>query len=527
MGHLIHQNLLQITGNILPPKEGGGGKEYENIIAEVLAWIGKKSSIEVTAQPNKKVFEVEEDGNRVEAVNLSLPSGQFWALEYRHPCTQINGRFWNTEICLAEQPSNKGCLFGLRLSTISEQAVIERPIPTIPAIIRQLGIHVDGRLIDDSPALLSADTSQDQLDDFLDYLEDSTRTTPIIIVTLPNQSKDIRQCLIDPFRLARMTQGIAKVYVLWPEITYKLSDKFGSRLSVYNGASRIYLPGFPNSEKEHPLFLPERYNNRPHVLESMIRRFAAIHSINHPNAENDLPRFIQIKSFYLDHISINQTKENGKDSVRLSIALNQLDVLKEQMDQALSLAAEEEASRKTAEKELEALRMELEGLKSAFSVKADPVVRILDKGIFPPLREVGEWGNACLNGRVLIHPRALRGAKKALYENPPLVYQGLILLSREYWEMKQGGEKLRDVFINEARRLGLDYAGSIDPVRAREYGDEYFVDVGRERFFLNMHLSRGNSKEERHCLRIYYAWDEDKNRVVVGHLPSHLTNRYT
>jgi hypothetical protein len=38
-----------------------------------------------------------------------------------------------------------------------------------------------------------------------------------------------------------------------------------------------------------------------------------------------------------------------------------------------------------------------------------------------------------------------------------------------------------------------------------------------------MHVKKGNSREARNCLRIYFFWDEEREQVVVGHLPAHLT----
>lgn len=40
-------------------------------------------------------------------------------------------------------------------------------------------------------------------------------------------------------------------------------------------------------------------------------------------------------------------------------------------------------------------------------------------------------------------------------------------------------------------------------------------------------LLRGGSstKDNRYCLRIYFFWDDSRQKVVVGHLPSHLETR--
>ena len=42
-----------------------------------------------------------------------------------------------------------------------------------------------------------------------------------------------------------------------------------------------------------------------------------------------------------------------------------------------------------------------------------------------------------------------------------------------------------------------------------------------------MHIRKGRDHDARHCLAIYFFWDEETRQVVVGWLPSHLDNRLT
>ena len=65
-------------------------------------------------------------------------------------------------------------------------------------------------------------------------------------------------------------------------------------------------------------------------------------------------------------------------------------------------------------------------------------------------------------------------------------------------------------------------------VKFEQEGDAYYVNypIGTtQRVFLQFHLERGNRHEDRYCMRIYFFWDDDTNQVVVGWLPSHLSNR--
>ena len=58
-----------------------------------------------------------------------------------------------------------------------------------------------------------------------------------------------------------------------------------------------------------------------------------------------------------------------------------------------------------------------------------------------------------------------------------------------------------------------------------ELGDEYDVIYNGRKCRLEQLIVKGNDRDPRHCLRIYFFWDDETNRVVIGSLPGHLQNR--
>jgi hypothetical protein len=183
-----------------------------------------------------------------------------------------------------------------------------------------------------------------------------------------------------------------------------------------------------------------------------------------------------------------------------------------------------------------AMREEAAGYK-ALAIRQAPVIRLLRSALggkreatveggcadeWTSLDRLAAWADANID-RVVVLPRALGEAKKSTYENPDLIHQALELLAVTYTGVK--ANKVRREALKEgALRLGLFIGGSVDPSRAGMEGDEYFVNfVGRRRF-LDQHLGRGTSRDPRYAMRIYFFFDEESGRVVVGWLPSHLSN---
>lgn len=123
--------------------------------------------------------------------------------------------------------------------------------------------------------------------------------------------------------------------------------------------------------------------------------------------------------------------------------------------------------------------------------------------------------------QILIAPRAISEAKKALYEEPARALAALTMLATTYRAAKRS-EIDRQHLKEHADRLGLFIGGSVDPSRAGEAGDEYFIRYGGRRRFLDQHVGRGTSRDPRFILRIYFTWCDETERVVVGWLPTHL-----
>jgi len=136
------------------------------------------------------------------------------------------------------------------------------------------------------------------------------------------------------------------------------------------------------------------------------------------------------------------------------------------------------------------------------------------------LKDIGEW--ARLNeDRIIIMQRAISTTKRGSYENPALLYECLELLATEYTQVKTG-QADRNAFKNRADSMGVEYGGSVEPSVAGELGDLYFIRWNGRRQFLDQHLSKGNARDPRFCLRIYFLFCPVVQKVIVGHMPTHL-----
>lgn len=141
------------------------------------------------------------------------------------------------------------------------------------------------------------------------------------------------------------------------------------------------------------------------------------------------------------------------------------------------------------------------------------------------LADLDAWAAARAD-QIVILPRAIAEAKRSHYTDVARVYDVLEMLAELYAATKKGTAE-RDALKQRCNELGLSIGRSVDPSRAGQAREEYFVTYKGRKRFLESHVGRGTSREPRFTLRIYFFYDEDDEVVVVGFLPTHLSNSMT
>lgn len=138
------------------------------------------------------------------------------------------------------------------------------------------------------------------------------------------------------------------------------------------------------------------------------------------------------------------------------------------------------------------------------------------------LAQLSDWC-ALHEDDIVVLPRARAGAKKSLYESPATIFRALEILAGPYRQFRRG-ELSKAEFDEQLLPTGLRLSGSVGFSVAGAQGDAYFVSWAGRRRFLDSHLLKGGGRDERYCLRVYFFWDDESQRAVVGSLPFHLAN---
>lgn len=129
----------------------------------------------------------------------------------------------------------------------------------------------------------------------------------------------------------------------------------------------------------------------------------------------------------------------------------------------------------------------------------------------------------------MLHPRAEATLEAACLNEDrlELVYDALEYLATDYWENRYG--ELSDEELLNRTSLKYQRGFAVTPnsdSSIATYPNQYklngytMLSGAQVTKALDYHLKTGNKAE--HLVRIYFFFDDERRRIVVGSLPEHL-----
>ena len=465
-------------------------------------------------------------------------SDRYWATRADDQDKSVAGRTWVTQVTIATE--DDAVHFGTRLFVASrgEQVPFTR---TVPNLVRRVATSseaefcVDGRSVRTTPWVIA---SADDVESFIDFLVDPSRRLPVCVLSLPEWSTDLTDAVLPVLSIIRRTVGIAHVAVLTGPASLMLADRIGKFWAVFHRAVRTYWPGIDlevSDPYQHLLSTAMKIENweggpagfADLLVDSLIRSV-----VSYRYVENTLPTYSKVRQMRREQLRAMESASGVSNDQLLESAFQENDELRAQLDEQANefegvvSATEEERDQALSErdekhKQIVALNERIRFLESLPSGAASSCSE--EAEMPDDFDQLEEWGKRHLAGKVILHNRAIREARKSKFEDVSLAYQALLLLRDYYVPMKrEGGLEKRNAYEKALSELGLEDTPPTTERTAGEAGKTYYRNfAGRDRF-LERHLKGNNNRDERYGFRLYFFWDDDSEQVVVGHLPSHL-----
>ena len=530
--------VYQLRADVLCPD--GMENSFSRIIGLILPFVAKSLYTKLPPEAAEhRSFEIQDENRQCECV--AVPERMLWAIRFKF--TNKDGTLWYYDVSLVREDDR--LIFGMKIDTAfgADVKALQANLPLVGSLLG-CGLLAQGRPV--TANLWLVNTPED-VQELVDLLEDPYRSLPVIVISAVNRNAwrftpTAPGYLVNAAYLADKVKGYAIVAQISFQAAFALTDAVGKSWSVYDGACRTYFPkiDFDNgSPAHHPCNLKDKIwfwnyegmrGERGYTafLIDTAHRVASTSRTDWSGLYFVPDARILAAELEMVHAAHLANAPERELAMQNHIAALQRKLQTAEDENADWLGELEKATEEAEyyKQENIALRLRLDALR-AHLIRQNGESPDAEIPIPDSYKEMSEWVKEHLAGRLILHPRAERALSKAEYTEVGMVYRALLILANEYRDSRMGvgtDEAFRDVLA----QYGMNFSGSIDKSRAGQEGEAYYVKYpigSSQRVFLQFHLERGNRHENRYCMRVYFFWDEDTNQVVVGWLPSHLSNR--
>ncbi|MCX6774061.1 MAG: hypothetical protein NTY68_03650 [Candidatus Micrarchaeota archaeon] len=499
--------------------------ELKDIVAVVREWANKKN-IHVPEFADE--IQKESNGIAVKGAFMDKDGMPCFAFEITHPDASNKSLLWRSTIALAKNAMETfDTEIALYIGWADNSNRPLYPISTRPTIVPELIYNFGAECGFDltcSPILLSSD----MVKPLVERIFDPGRKLPILIISARNITD---RPVLDQFNIERITHllaGTALVYVAknkFPSI--RLEEHAGKSMGCYNGAARLYWPIPAEGERPyHPYWtvpnitlMERKFAN--HLLLRVAAYTVGLESQVSHGALMEHKAEGKRKLLMMDAKLQDTLKDHNELQQLLDMYIGDNDGLKKQVAYLTSTIEDLERKLAAALGRIEHLTNALEARKAAPEEQEQEQAALVFRNV---LEAVEQIKRSYSENTIVITPKALKGAKESLYEEPADVHAALEWLATTYLE--DGTRNPEDLKASCLQRCRMTY----NPGQGNAmvfHPEDYHVTYQNKKYSLREHLAKGTSRDGRRTIRIGFAYDDENRRVIVGYISQHQTTEAT
>ena len=414
-----------------------------------------------------------------------------------------NGEF-STNISLANGWFNK------RVSPVKYD--LTRPA-LVPILIDHFGAHEKYPLKAHATTVITNEDRKAQeirAKEVVSMIQDKERMLPLVFISANNFADRPE---VDPKTIARELAGIAYVMAAkdrWP--TFALEKLMGKSMSCYDGAVRLYWPVQGNeSSSSHPYWTRDSDAvKRKFLNKELLKAITTFTLSRNPETSFEYIRRIELSQ----RIENLQTEEDLGQIVELYSAENE--GLKEQIE-------ESEQEKKVYLSKIGFLEHRVSDLESSLSACKEGTEK--EEDLTPTITStadaVTEFQKMYPGSNIVFMPRAERMAKNNCYQNPEQIFRAFEWLATRYSDLRMGNGESEPLEESCKTNTGMEYCATQPEATMSRFREDYRIDWGNKKVFLEEHLKKGTSREESKTIRIAFFYDKANEQVVVGYIGQH------
>ncbi|HZZ56484.1 MAG TPA: hypothetical protein VFE31_01545 [Opitutaceae bacterium] len=463
---------------------------------------------------------------RARSLNVESGPQRGWGIVVTQKDLQAPELTWVSDLALLREEDGRHFFsFTQSIGRQDGGVMLERRRPGRPRVIatlvRDFRATSGGVPLSGAPIQLKA-VEQD-LKKFIAWLESPKRSHPIVLVSVHRQSS---RPLINPRELADHLAGIAHVIVAEsPGVSSGLSKLLPRWLTCFDGAVRVYWPGFRRSSRtvDHRLWTVDDLAHPS--LEFDSGRFAdrVLAAIANVSVYSISPRYCSWERLQaIDRARVIAEAKGSEKWEELATAYSTDNEAKEARIAQLERELDEAGQALFKEQQLTAaLHAALEERKVgrvALSEEQLPVTSVADA---IARAKVGF-------SQQLVFALNSRSDEKSPFGKPEEVWMAFEWLATNYFSARMKVQGCADLNSDVSQAIsGWSYSGHQKEATMKGNEEWYKCSYDGRRIWIPEHLKSGTGRAAVEAIRIAFVWDEHTKKVVVGFIGQHQKNAHT
>lgn len=453
---------------------------HDAIQERISAWISERHGLEIA--PGLSIQQIYDDQAIISA-KVATKTGRGWTIRCRF------GRVAFDLTLITEQGHSRLFL------DVSSDCVGSDQVDIFHFLSSKFVAVRDGVQLHARPQLANIKT----MPRLIEFIEDLGRKLPVVVVSLDENERRIATAAVDPFQLSKRLIGVAHVIIVPGDETYLLSTRFGKELSAYRRAIRVYGPGFsptgPGASQTGRV-IPFDEKTPDDVLTETSR--TAVRLLGRREEHVGFEDIYSLDS----HLRLIPTSVAADltESLHLRQKIAELEAALERRTAALQIA---------------------EARVAKLSKSQAPAACETQK--HRSVAEVCDWAASHFAGQIEIPKKAIKSAKGSALKDLETLKSALSVLAVEYRKMRVEGGKEAVRALDEAlARLHLE-AAPVAPRTLDSAKGRLSIEGTSTKLLADHHLrNKGNPNDPTKCIRVYFAWDENRQIAVIASLPGYL-----
>ncbi|MDR3548233.1 MAG: OmpH family outer membrane protein [Candidatus Pacebacteria bacterium] len=507
----------------------------DRILDAVDSWLLQKTArtLTATACVNKPMVRLP-DGKELEVLlsgDAHKRQAVYGAVVFGHPDETVSGRKWFTRIGFHQSSPASPTFVTIVLETgdISVQAGASRVFATRPGVVT----HIVGKcgVVQPTPSSNIFRLTPENAPELDAEIANPDRQYAVIVISPEPFSE---RSYMDADELLRQVVGLAKVAVIGNKAhTREITSILGRRFSAWGGAVNIILPPFRNGFISNHLISEEqlKYETGQNKSPESYVFYLLTHRMNLPHYQREITSAavrqhslaLRLEELKTDQTSFQQIQEMlAVVQAQIEQKDSEIERLKDENQKAWAELAESE---KRAG-EIPRLQVQIESYQAAFeTMKREGRLRSDDALPITSVADAIHLAAEKFGTAIIFSLNNKSDGNGSLFQPAEEVFHGFKWLAEVYVPSRLGIKRSSNLDLNIREKIpGWGYsAKQSDQTRGR-YEEWYECRWEGKKYKIEEHIGCGTNTRPEETIRIAFAWDKDRKKVIIGFIGQHQRN---